>query len=101
MWLIFYKKRLPSRKQDIALEVQELLKLYAAHLQVTALDTLLKNDTSHNIFLKGLSGSGPAMTIASLFTKGRGSYVCVLNDQEEAQDFKIAIMNMLMDLKNI
>ncbi len=27
------------------------------------------------------------MTIASLFTKGRGSYVCVLNDQEEAGYF--------------
>ena len=33
------------RKQDFALEVQELLKLYAAQPQVTALDTLLKNDT--------------------------------------------------------
>ena len=92
--LFFSLKRLPSRKQDIALEVQELLKLYAAHPQVTALDTLLKNDTSRNIFLKGLNGSGPAMTIASLFTKGRGSYVCVLNDQEEAGYFYHDLMQL-------
>ena len=76
------------------MEVQELLKLYAAHPQVTALDTLLKNDTSRNIFLKGLNGSGPAMTIASLFTKGRGSYVCVLNDQEEAGYFYHDLMQL-------
>ena len=92
--LFFSLKRLPSRKQDIALEVQELLKLYAAHPQVTALDTLLKNDTSRNIFLKGLNGSGPAMTIASLFTKGRGNYVCVLNDQEEAGYFYHDLMQL-------
>lgn len=69
------------------MEVQELLKTYAAHPQIAALDTLLKSDTSPNIFLKGLNGSGAAMTIASLFTKKRGSYVCVLNDQEEAGYF--------------
>ena len=61
---------------------------------MTALDTLLKNDTSRNIFLKGLNGSGPAMTIASLFTKGRGSYVCVLNDQEEAGYFYHDLMQL-------
>ena len=64
------------------LEVQDLLKQYAAHPQVAALNTLLKNKTSRNIFLKGLNGSGAAMTIASLFSKRRGSYVCVLNDIE-------------------
>lgn len=69
------------------MEVQELLKIFAAHPQVSALDTLLRGNTSNNIFLKGLNGSGAAMTIASLFTKRRGSYVCVLNDQEEAGYF--------------
>ena len=58
------------------------------------ISTLLKNDTSRNIFLKGLNGSGPAMTIASLFTKGRGSYVCVLNDQEEAGYFYHDLMQL-------
>jgi len=48
---------------------------------------MLKNKTSRNIFLKGLNGSGAAMTIASLFSKRRGSYVCVLNDLEDAGYF--------------
>ena len=69
------------------MEVQELLKIFAAHPQITALDTLLNGNTSNNIFLKGLNGSGAAMTIASLFLKRRGSYVCILNDQEEAGYF--------------
>lgn len=69
------------------MEVQELLKIFAAHPQITALDTLLNGNTSNNLFLKGLNGSGAAMTIASLFLKRRGSYVCVLNDQEEAGYF--------------
>mgnify|MGYP000229491327 FL=1 len=37
--------------------------------------------------LKGLNGSGAAMIIASLFSKRRGSYVCVLNDLEDAGYF--------------
>lgn len=69
------------------MEVKELVKIYAAHPQIAALDTLLQNDTSRNIFLKGLNGSGAAMTIASLFTKKGGSYLCVLNDLEEAGYF--------------
>lgn len=69
------------------MDVQELLKIYASHPQVAALDTLLKDNTSRNLFLKGLNGSGAAMMIASLFLKRRGSYVCVLNDLEEAGYF--------------
>ena len=60
------------------MEVQELLKIFAAHPQVSALDTLLNGNTSNNIFLKGLNGSGAAMTIASLFLKRGGNYVCIL-----------------------
>ncbi|WP_293716470.1 transcription-repair coupling factor [uncultured Parabacteroides sp.] len=76
------------------MEVQELLKIFAAHPQITALDTLLNDNTSNNIFLKGLNGSGAAMTIASLFLKRRGSYVCVLNDQEEAGYFYHDLMQL-------
>ncbi|WP_102408628.1 transcription-repair coupling factor [Parabacteroides bouchesdurhonensis] len=76
------------------MEVQELLKIYAAHPQVAAVDTLLDKETSHNIFLKGLNGSGAAITIASLFTKRRGSYVCILNDQEEAGYFYHDLMQL-------
>lgn len=76
------------------MEVQELLNIYIAHPQVAAVDTLLQNDTSSNIFLKGLNGSGAAMTIASLFIKRRGGYVCILNDQEEAGYFYHDVMQL-------
>lgn len=76
------------------MEVQELLNIYIAHPQVAAIDTLLQNDTSRNIFLKGLNGSGAAMTIASLFIKRRGGYVCILNDQEEAGYFYHDVMQL-------
>ena len=76
------------------MEVQELLKIFAAHPQVSALDTLLNGNTSNNIFLKGLNGSGAAMTIASLFLKRRGNYVCILNDQEEAGYFYHDLMQL-------
>ena len=76
------------------MEVQELLKIFAAHPQITALDTLLNGNTSNNIFLKGLNGSGAAMMIASLFLKRRGSYMCVLNDQEEAGYFYHDLMQL-------
>ena len=69
------------------MEIQDLLKLYAAHPQIAALNALLHDDKSRNIFLKGMNGSGSAMTIASLFLKSRGSYLCILNDQEEAGYF--------------
>ncbi len=69
------------------MEVKNLLDSYAAHPEIAALSSLLKEKTYRNIFLKGLNGSGAAMTIASLFLKKRGSYVCILNDQEEAGYF--------------
>lgn len=80
-------KRQTRFKTGITLEVQELLKLYTVHPQIMALDAVLKDKSSQNIFLKGLNGSGAAMAIASLFIKRRESYVCVLNDMEEAGYF--------------
>lgn len=69
------------------MEVQELLSLYAAHPQVSALHTFIQNESSRNIFLKGLNGSGAAMTIASLFARKERSFLCILNDMEEAGYF--------------
>ncbi|MCD7711532.1 MAG: DEAD/DEAH box helicase, partial [Firmicutes bacterium] len=76
------------------MDIQDLLKLYAAHPQISALDALLKDFSSPNIFLKGLSGSGAALTIASLFKRSGGSYVCVLNDLEEAGYFYHDLMQL-------
>lgn len=58
------------------------------------MESLIQDPTSRNIFLKGLNGSGAAMTIASLFIKRRGSYVCVLNDLEEAGYFYHDLMQL-------
>ncbi len=76
------------------MDVQELLKIFAAHPQITALESLLNGQESSNIFLKGLNGSGAAMVIASLFSKRRGNYVCVLNDLEEAGYFYHDLMQL-------
>ncbi|MCD8193074.1 MAG: transcription-repair coupling factor [Tannerellaceae bacterium] len=69
------------------MDIQELLKIYAAHPQIAALNSLLKNDQSRNVFLKGLSGSGAAMTMASLYSRQEAPYLCILNDPEEAGYF--------------
>jgi len=77
------------------LEVQELLSLYAAHPQISALHTLLQKESSKNIFLKGLNGSGAALSIASLFSKKENSFVCILNDMEEAGYFYHDLMQLM------
>lgn len=69
------------------MEAQELLNLYAAHPQVSGLHTLLREGSPRNIFLKGLNGSGAAMVIASLFLRKENSFVCILNDMEDAGYF--------------
>ena len=76
------------------MDVQELLKIFAAHPQITALESLLNGKEPSNIFLKGLNGSGAAMVIASLFSKRRGSCLCVLNDPEEAGYFYHDLMQL-------
>ena len=69
------------------MEIQDLLKLYTAHPQIAALHALLQRDNVRNLSLKGLNGSGAAMTVAALFTKDKGHCVCILNDLEEAGYF--------------
>lgn len=69
------------------MEIQDLLKLYTAHPQIAALHALLQRDNVRNLSLKGLNGSGAAMTVAALFTKEKGHSVCILNDLEEAGYF--------------
>jgi transcription-repair coupling factor (superfamily II helicase) len=69
------------------LDIEDLLTLYSAHPQRKALSEALKDRSARNIFLAGLKGSSAAMTIASLFFKDKGQYLCVLNDPEEAGYF--------------
>lgn len=91
------RKKLPLHKYIFCVEVKDLLALYAAHPNITTLNSLLKDKTHKNVFLKGLNGSGAAMTIASLFLKERGSYVCILNDQEEAGYFYHDLQQLMKD----
>lgn len=76
------------------MDIQDLVKVYAAHPQVGALSAVLADGTSRNIFLKGLNGSGAAITITSLFLKRGGCFVCVLNDLEEAGYFYHDLMQL-------
>ncbi|MDR1938393.1 MAG: transcription-repair coupling factor, partial [Tannerellaceae bacterium] len=69
------------------MDIQDLLKLYAAHPQISALSAVLKDRSLRNIFLKGLKGSGAAVAMASLFHRDRGQYVCILNDLDAAGYF--------------
>jgi transcription-repair coupling factor (superfamily II helicase) len=68
------------------LTLPDLLNVYAAHPQVSAIASGKDNGNS-NALLKGLNGSGAAITIASLFAERSGVYLCILNDLEEAGYF--------------
>jgi transcription-repair coupling factor (superfamily II helicase) len=76
------------------MDIQDLLKLYMAHPNVAALDSALNGPSVHTIFLEGLHGSGPAMVIASCFSKQGGQFVCLLNDLEEAGYFYHDLMQL-------
>ena len=82
------------------MEIVELLREYTAHPQVAALKKLLEERQTDNISLKGLNGSSAALITAALFAKEAGSYLCLLNDQEEAGYF-YHDLNQLMDGANI
>ncbi|MDR2763406.1 MAG: transcription-repair coupling factor, partial [Tannerella sp.] len=69
------------------MNLPDLLAVYAAHPHINAVSSLLDEGKSRNLLLKGLNGSGGAMTIASLFRKRRETCLCILNDLEEAGYF--------------
>ncbi|MDR0844892.1 MAG: transcription-repair coupling factor, partial [Tannerella sp.] len=69
------------------MEIHDLLVAYAVHPQVNAISALLEKEKPRNMLLKGLNGSGGAITIASLFSKRGGCFLCILNDLEEAGYF--------------
>ncbi|MDL2243899.1 transcription-repair coupling factor [Parabacteroides sp. OttesenSCG-928-J18] len=76
------------------MEIQELLSLYSAHPQLSALHALLQKNDTRNIFLKGLHGSAATMAFASLFSQGNHCFVCILNDMEEAGYFYHDLMQL-------
>ncbi len=76
------------------MEIQELVKLYAAHPHLHALDSLLDEGSSRALFLKGLHGSASALVMATLYTTRKGCFVCVMNNLEEAGYFYHDLMQM-------
>lgn len=73
--------------RTIALEIKDLIQIFAAHPIVGALNELIQKKNVSNLFVKGLNNSGAAMTLATLFQKNQGRFLCVLNDLEEAGYF--------------
>jgi transcription-repair coupling factor (superfamily II helicase) len=58
------------------------------------LSAVLKDPSLRNISLKGLKGSGVAMLTAAIFNKDKGTYVCILNDVDEAGYFYNDLMQL-------
>ncbi|MDR1600964.1 MAG: transcription-repair coupling factor [Tannerella sp.] len=70
------------------MNLSELVMLYAAHPQVKAICSLAeRKDRRQTISLKGIKGSGMAMTTASLFMKRGGCFLCILDSAEDAAYF--------------
>ena len=69
------------------MDIKALLEQFATHPGVTALQQTLRQESVRNLYLSGLTGSAAALTMASLFSKGQTSLLCVLNDLEEAGYF--------------
>jgi transcription-repair coupling factor (superfamily II helicase) len=65
-----------------------LQNLYAGHPGVKAMLSLLKENGSQDIYLKGLAGSAASMVCTSIFSQSESeSMLCILNDLEEAGYF--------------
>jgi len=65
------------------LEIEQLLRLYHNHPQLRAGGKLL-TESENNLFLSGLSGSTPALCLASLFQDYQQTFVLVQDDDESA-----------------
>lgn len=85
------------RKFYRKLEINKLLELYALHPNIKATMTLLQEERIENIFLSGLSGSSGSFVLASLFQQTGKSFLCILNDAEEAGYFYHDLHQLLND----
>ncbi|MDR1407661.1 MAG: transcription-repair coupling factor [Tannerella sp.] len=77
------------------MNLSELVSLYAAHPHVKALYSLAAEKAGRqSVMLKGLTGSGAAMTLSALFQKRGGCFLCILNDAEDAGYFYSDLVQM-------
>lgn len=66
------------------MDIKEIKNLYGKAPQIGALIKLLKEDTSGNIFLKGLSCSATPVIFSSLSDKVDNTFIFILQDADEA-----------------
>lgn len=81
------------------MDIHELLAVYTAHPQINAICSIFEDKKIKNLLLKGLNGSADAITIASLFSKRGGNFLCILNDLEEAGYFYNDLVQLTGDKK--
>ena len=69
------------------MEIRDIAKLYAMLPQVGALRHVLGNKSKGDVFLQGLVGSAAPMAFAALMGKGKGLFVFIMQDADEAGYF--------------
>ncbi len=79
------------------MNLQELVKLYARHPQVSALAQAIGKSSAQSIFLEGLLGSSAPMVFGSLAAKCPFPLLFILQDAEEAGYFYHDLTQMLGD----
>ena len=70
-----------------SMEIRDIAKLYAMLPQVGALRHVLGNKSKGDVFLQGLVGSAAPMAFAALMGKGKGLFVFIMQDADEAGYF--------------
>ncbi|MBR5036786.1 MAG: DEAD/DEAH box helicase, partial [Prevotella sp.] len=69
------------------MEIRDIAKLYAMLPQVGALRHVLGNKSKGDVFLQGLVGSAAPMAFAALMGKGKGLFLFIMQDADEAGYF--------------
>lgn len=72
---------------DEPMNISELQSVYAKHSNTKAFATLCKKKSKENVFVGGLCASATPLFLSSILKSGLRSFVCVLNDLEEAGYF--------------
>ena len=70
-----------------SMEIRDIAKLYAMLPQVGALRHVLGNKSKGDVFLQGLVGSAAPMAFAALMGKGKGLFLFIMQDADEAGYF--------------
>ncbi len=79
------------------MKAKEIIQYFKEHASVQAFESWANEEQKH-LFLKGLTGSGAAFTLAALFHKpGRQQHLVVMSDKEQAAYLYNDLENLLSD----